>query len=41
MQLRLFKSETLLNNAFNIVEAPFKNCWTLTSVLYDDVQMDQ
>ena len=26
---------------FNIVEAPFKNGWTLMSVLYDDVQMDK
>ena len=25
----------------NIAEARFKNCWTLMSVLYDDVQMDQ
>ena len=31
------KSKTL----FNIVEAPLKNGWTLMSVLYDDVQMDQ
>ena len=31
----------LLNTLFNIVEAPLKNGWTLISVLYDDVQMDQ
>ena len=31
-----------LKTMFNIVEAPFKkNCWTLISLLYDDVQMDQ
>ena len=26
-----------LKTLFNIVEAPFKNCWILMSVLYDDV----
>ena len=30
-------SKTLLN----IVEAPFKMCWILMSVLYDEVQLDQ
>ena len=30
-----------LKTLFNIVEAPFKNCWALLSVFYDDVQMDQ
>ena len=31
----------MLKTLFNIVEAPFKDCQTLMSVLYDDVQMDQ
>ena len=32
----------MLKTLFNIVEAPYKqNRWTLMSVLYDDVQMDQ
>ena len=30
-----------VNTLFNIVESWFKNGWTLMSVLYDDVQMDQ
>ena len=32
---------TYLKTLFNIAEAPFKNYWTLMSVLYDDVKMDQ
>ena len=35
------KAHNGLKTLFNIVEAPFKNCCTLMSVLYDDVQMDQ
>ena len=30
-------STMALQTLFNIVEAPFKNCWTLMAVLYDDV----
>ena len=42
MKIDLNLSELLqkeLKILFNIVEAPFKNCWTLMFVLYDDVQM--
>ena len=31
----------ILKTLFNIVEDLFKNCRTLMSVLYNDVQMDQ
>ena len=31
----------LLKTLLNIEEAPFKICWTLMSVLYCDIQMDQ
>ena len=33
--------KNILKTLFNIVEARFKNFWTLMSILYDDVQMDQ
>ena len=38
--LRISNSSSL-KTLFNIVEAPIKKFSTLTSVLYDDVQMDQ
>ena len=31
----------MFNNVFNIVEAWYKNCWTLMSVLYNDDQVEK
>ena len=41
MELCVKTSIRTINTLFNIVEAPFKKIWTLMSVLYDDVQLDQ
>ena len=41
VRIFVLKSPKKLKTLFNIVQAPLKNCRTLISVLYDDVQMDQ